>query len=135
MLLTIFAWTMLAALLAMLLAPDARIGRAVRETLIDAPARFLLDLTWAKAGRVALLAPVFVVLVLAGPEMLAMLIMMGGDLAAVELLLAVWATSVSGGVSVMWRRFVSGAARLLQFARKAIKKPRKDGDEPGWAYA
>jgi hypothetical protein len=42
MLLTIFAWSLLAALLAMLFAPDSRIGKAVRETLVEAPARFLL---------------------------------------------------------------------------------------------
>jgi hypothetical protein len=152
MLLTIFAWSLLAALLAMLFAPDSRIGKAVRETLVEAPARFLLDMTWAKAGRIALLAPIFFVLVMSGPEMLAMMVMMGGDLAAVELLLVVWAASVSGSLGAMWRRFTEIVAGLQRIARrlsgrafvrkaprrrqrKATRKPRQDGDEPGWAYA
>ena len=152
MLLTIFAWTLLAALFVMLVAPGSRIGRSVRETLVDAPARFLLDMTWAKAGRIVLLAPVLVVLMIAGPEVVAILAMMGGDLAAVELLLALSAASISGGLGAMWRKFARGVARLAQFVRnltdrafvrraprrrrrKRARKPKNDGDEPSWAYA
>lgn len=152
MLLTVFGWTFLSALLLMLFAPESRLGKAARETLVEAPARLLLDMTWAKAGRMALLAPVFVLLMLAGPEMIALLAMLGGDLAALELLLAVWAASVSGGLSATFRNVAARASRLWRSvirARQSFnqrgshrarrgkqdRKPRKDEDEPVGAFA
>ena len=143
MVLTLFAWSLLTALLVMLLAPGSQLETAVRESLVEAPARFLLDMTWAKVGRIVLLAPVFVVLMVAGPEVVAMMVLMGGDLAAVELLLALSAASLSGSLGAMWRSFAGGVTRLSQsvrnlsdraFVRRAprsyrrtgIKRPRND---------
>jgi hypothetical protein len=152
MLLTILMWSLLAAMLMMALAPRSRIGRAIRRTIVEAPARFLLDMTWAKAGRMALLAPVFVLLMLAGPEMIALMAMLGGDLTAVELLLAVWAAAVSGGLKAAIRRTAASVSRLwrsmVRLARPRARrrtprrrriarprKPRNDGDAPVWAFA
>ena len=152
MLLTIVMWTILAALLVMQLAPHSDLGKEARRTLVEAPARLMLDLTWAKAGKAVLLSLICFALLLAGPEMIALLMMMGGDLAAVELVLAIWAASASGGLVAAWRKVagVSGrASRLVkallrlgtakqtprQRRRKRPPKPRKDEDEPGWAFA
>jgi hypothetical protein len=112
----------------------------------------MLDMTWAKVGRIVLLAPIFFMLMLAGPEMVALLAVLGGDIAVVELLLAVWATSVSGGLTFAWRRTASAVrwvfGLILRSSRRRVDRPtarrprrpspRKrppDEDHPDWAFA
>jgi hypothetical protein len=149
MLLQILMWTLLAAVVVMLLAPDSALGKAVREKLVDAPARFLLDMTWTKAARVSTVAAIFLLLVLSGPEMMAMLFMAGGDFAAVELLLVVWAVAASGALTAFRGRVTGGARRIGKLVRRGLRRSsarqarrRKTGanrpdseDEPGWAFA
>lgn len=151
MLAQVLAWALLLAMMALLLAPSSPLGRSIKRLLVDEPAQFLLDMTLAKAGRIALLGPLFIVFVIAGPEMAAMMVMMGGDLAAVELLLLVWGLSVSGGLQASWRRLARAVRFLAALARRARRpragrappssvtrrnKPRQDDkDEPGWAIA
>lgn len=152
MLLTILMWTILAALLAMWLAPESSLGKSARRTLVEIPARLLLDMTWKKAAKTAVLTLVFALLLLAGPETIMMLMVTGGDLAAVELLLAVWAASVSGGFAGAWRKVTGMLAKTSRLAaairwrgtgrettrrrrRNGPRKPRKDEDAPGWAFA
>lgn len=152
MLLTIVMWTILAALLVMQLAPESGLGKSARRILVETPARMLLDMTWKKAVRTVLLTVVFALLLLAGPEMIMMLFMTGGDLAAVEMLLAVWAASVSGGLASVWRKVAAIARRMAglrraflrreagretsrRLRRKDRQKPPRDEDAPGWAFA
>jgi hypothetical protein len=151
MLLTILIWTILAALLVMQLAPDSSLGRSARHTLVEAPARLLLDMTWRRAGKTLVLAIAFALLLLAGPETIMMLTVAGGDLAAMELLLAVWAASVSGGLAVARRKAAAMPGRMARLTRailrrgsgretsrrrrrKGLRMPRKDEDAPGCAF-
>lgn len=152
MLLTILMWTILAALLVMQLAPESSLGKSARRMLVETPARLLLDMSWKKAAKTVVLTVVFALLLLAGPETIMMIMVTGGDLAAVELLLAVWAASVSGGLAAAWRKVPAMPGRMAQVARAILRrgagretshrsrrkgppKPRKDEDEPGWAFA
>lgn len=148
----ILMWTTLAALLVMWLAPESSLGKSAHRTLVETPARMLLGMTWKKAAKTIVPTAVFAMLLLAGPELIMMLMVMGGDLAAVELLLAVWAAAVSGGLAVAWRKMVAMRGRMARLARamlrhatrretprrprrKAPRKPRKDEDAPGWMFA
>lgn len=152
MLLTILMWTILAALLVMQLAPESSLGKSARRTLVETPARLMLDMTWKKAVKAVAITVVFALLLLAGPETIMMLMVTGGDLAAVELLLAVWAASASGSLAAARRKMGAMPGRIARLVRairrrgagressrhlhrRGTQKPRKDEDAPGWAFA
>jgi hypothetical protein len=151
MLVAVLTSMMLSALVLMLAFPQTPAGKWLRRILVEAPARFLLDFTWAKFGRMLLVAGAAMLLASMGPEMLLLMAASGLDAAAlVEVMLIVWAASVSGGITGVGRslmRLVSGISRIASAVlprpnrsrqpRRNGGRPRKadDLDEPGWAFA
>jgi hypothetical protein len=152
MLVAVLTSMMLSALVLMLAFPQTPAGKWLRRILVEAPARFLLDFTWAKFGRMLLVAGAAMLLASMGPEMLLLMAASGLDAAALfEVMLIVWAASVSGGITGVARRvmrLVSGISRIAstvlsrpnrsrQPRRNGDRRPRKtdDLDEPGWAFA
>ena len=152
MLVAILTSMMLSALVLMLAFPQTPAGKWLHRILVEAPARFLLDFTWARFGSTLLIAGAVTLLVFMGPEMLLLLAASGLDAAAlVEVMLIVWFASVSGGITGAWRR----AAQLFSRIGRAVsavlarpnhsREPRRNGrrrprnaddlDEPGWAFA
>jgi hypothetical protein len=139
------------ALAFVLVFPETPTGKWLHRILVEAPARFLADFTWAKFGRMLLIAGAAILLASLGPEMLLLMAASGLDAAAlVEVMLIVWAASVSGGFAGVGRRtmrLVSGIGRAVSavFARpnqprarrRNTRRPRKadELDEPGWAFA
>lgn len=152
MLVAILTSMTLSALVLMLAFPQTPTGKWLHRILVEAPARFFMDFTWAKLGRTLLVAGAITLMVLMGPEMLLLLAASGLDAAAlVEVMFIVWFASVSGGINGAWR----GAARLVSAIGRAAssvmarpnqpREPRRNGrrrprkandlDEPGWAFA
>lgn len=152
MLVAILTSMMLSALVLMLAFPLTPAGKWLHRILVEAPARFLVDFTWAKLGRTLLVAGAITLFVLMGPEMMLLLAVSGLDaVALLEVMMIVWLTSVSGGITGTGRR----AARLFSRAARAVsavlgrpnysrephrsgrRRPRKtdDLDEPDWAFA
>ena len=151
MLVAILTAMAISALALMLAFPETPTGKWLHRILAEAPARFLMDFTWAKLGRALLVAGAITLFALM-PEMTLLMAASGLDAAALlELMLIVWLTGMSGGIAGAWRRttrFLSGVARALSTVvtrarrpreprRKAPRRPRKadDLDEPGWAFA
>ena len=152
MLFAILGSMAVSALVLMLAFPETPTGKWLCGILVEAPARFLSEVTWAKLGRTLLVAGALMLLVFMGPEMWLLLAASGLDAAAlVEVMLIVWFASLSGGIGGAWRR----AARLLSGIGRAVvtvlarpnhsreprrnsrRQPRKAGDpdEPDWAFA
>ncbi|MFT3725513.1 MAG: hypothetical protein QM773_18240 [Hyphomonadaceae bacterium] len=152
MLTTLVVSTLVTAMLFLLAFPQAPAVRALHRSLVEAPVRFLGEMTWRRARTYALVLPVIVVLLLLGPELMTVIILTGGDAAAIELLLVVWALSVSGAVASLHRQTarlassvlriirkparVRGQMRARRARRKTSQKGRKDdGPAPDWAFA
>lgn len=152
MLAAMLASMAISALVLMLAFPETPTGKWLHRILVEAPARFFTDLTWVKLGRILLASGAVVLLASMGPEMLLLMAASGLDAAAlVEVMLIVWAASVSGGVTGLARRaaqLFSGAARIVSTVltrparsrapRRNARRPQsKDDDqaEPGWAFA
>ena len=151
MLVAILTSMAIPALALMLAFPETPTGKWLHRILVEAPARFLADFTWAKFGRTLLVAGAITLLVLMGPEMLLLLAASGLDAAAlVEVMLIVWAASVSGGFVGAWRRAARLFSGIARFAIAALARPghsraprrrkyrpqrQKTDDEPGWAFA
>jgi hypothetical protein len=152
MLVAILISMAISALALMSAFPETPTGKWLHRMLAEAPARFLLDFTWAKFGRMLLIAGAAMLLASMGPEMLLLMAASGLDAAAlVEVMLIVWAASVSGGITGVGRslmRLVSGISRIASAVlprpnrsrrprRNGGRRPRKadDLDEPGWAFA
>ena len=146
------AWSALVVATAIMLAfPRTPAARALHRELVERASAFLLDFTWRKLGRVLLIALVLPVLVLAGPEMLAIFAILGGDAAAIELMIVVSAMSVSGGLAASWRQVRAAPVRLLRVARAIFRTggrsraprnqarrrrpPKDDSSLPELAYA
>ncbi len=110
--------TLFAAIVLMLAFPATPTGRALHRWLVEAPARFFLDMTWKKFGRCALLGLALPLLVMAGPETFALFIVLGGDAAAIELMIAVAALSMSGGLVAIWRNLRDAPVSLAQRVRR-----------------
>jgi hypothetical protein len=149
MLAAILTSTALSALVIMLVFPQTPAGKWLLRHLAEAPARFFMDFTFAKLGQLLLSAAVVIFMVSLGPEGLALLAASGVDAALLEVMLALWLTSVSGNIAGVWRKAVRIAARSARFVRAVIaprnrqrsSRPRtlrqKDDDkpEPGLAFA
>lgn len=75
-------------------------------------------MTWRRARTYALVMPVIAVLLLLGPELMTIIMLAGGDAAAIELLLVVWALSVCGAVASLPRLAARLASRILRIIRK-----------------
>ena len=147
--LTSAAVTTLALMLAF---PQTPTGKWLHRALVEAPARILSDMTWAKIGKMILVSGAIALFAFAGPEMLTLLAVTGLDAAALfELMFVVWFASVSGGIVGIRRtvaRLAANVARLLRTIsaprnRSRSSRPRKPGPrpknddeaEPGWAFA
>jgi hypothetical protein len=152
MLFTILFSTLVTALALMLAFPKTPTARAIHRALVEAPAEFLLDLTWARVGQLALSGAALVLMMLMGPQMLMLMATMGLDAAFLEILILMWLASVSGSLAAAWRSVRRTAARALRVARRPLsprrrprapgrrRKPRPQGrkddaDGPGWAFA
>ena len=150
MLVAILASMAITVLALMLAFPETPTGKWLHRRLVEAPARFFSDFTWAKLGTMLLVAGALMLLAAMGPEMLLLMSVSGLDAAAlVEVMLIVWAASVSGGIAGVYRRAVrllSGAGRIVSavFARQSpSRQPRRrrraqrkkdDQGEHGWAF-
>lgn len=152
MLVAILTSTALTALALMLAFPRTPTGRWLHRMLVEAPARYLLDLTWAKIGKGFVVGIAIAVFAIASPEMLAILAVTGLDAAALlELMIVIWLVSLSGGVTGARRtitRLAAGTARLMRTVarprtRARSTRPKRpssqhkndDSPEPGWAFA
>jgi hypothetical protein len=152
MLFTILFSMLVTALALMLAFPKTPTARAIHRALVEAPAEFLLDLTWARVGQLALSGAALVLMMLMGPQMLMLMATMGLDAAFLEILILMWLASVSGSLAAAWRSVRRTAARALRVARRPLsprrrsrapgrrRKPRPQGrkddaDGPGWAFA
>jgi hypothetical protein len=143
--------TSISALVLMLAFPETPTGKWLHRTLVEGPAVFLTDFTWAKLGRTLLIVGAVALLALMGPEMMLLMAATGLDAAALlEVMLIVWLASVSGSVLGAWRtlmRFTASSIRLVRAAagsrnrariprRRKCRPQRKNEDEhPGWAFA
>jgi hypothetical protein len=150
MLVAILTSMAISALALMLAFPETPTGRWLSRHLVEAPARFFMDLTWAKAGQLLISLAIVMLLVSAGPEGFALMTAAGVDAAMLEVMLAFWLASVSGTVAGAWRTGVRIAANMLRRAGAAIRprnrarsprrrhRPQRKNDdkaEPGWAFA
>lgn len=148
MLLAILGSMAVTALVLMLAFPETPAGKWLHRSLVEPPARFFTDFTWAKLAKTLLLGAALVVLALMGPEMMLVLGASGLDAAAlIEVMFIVWLASVSGGIATVWRvtkRVIPNLVRLARSgprnrsrARRSRKPQRKtdDKNEPGWAFA
>jgi hypothetical protein len=152
MLVAILTSMAISALVLMLAFPETPTGKWLHRHLVEASVRFFMDLTWAKFGRMLLVAGAAMLLASMGPEMLLLMAASGLDAAAlVEVMLIVWAASVSGGITGVGRRImrlVSGISRISSAILprpNRSRQPRRNGgrrqrkaddlDEPGWAFA
>jgi hypothetical protein len=150
MLVAILTSMTISALVLMLAFPKTPTGKWLHRILVEAPARFFADFTWAKLGQLAISLAVVMFLVSAGPEGIALLTAAGVDAAMLEVMLAVWLASASGGVVGASRTAIRFIARLLERARYVLmprnraRTPRRrkyrpqrknDDHEPDWAFA
>jgi hypothetical protein len=148
----LFVSALFAAMVFLLAFPQTPAMKVLHRRLVEAPARFLRDMTWRRARTYALAVPVIAVLLLLGPELMTVIMLAGGDAVAIELLLVVWALSVSGTVAALRRRAARIAPRFLRVIRKPVRvrsqmrarRPRRktgqkgrkgDGPAPDWAFA
>ena len=148
---TLLGSALLVATVIMMAFPRTPTARVLHRLLVEPPATFLLDFTWKKLGAVLLVTMFAPVLVLAGPEMLAMFALLGGDAAAIELMIVVAGMSVTGSFAAAWRQVRTAPVQLVRLVgqilrpssrprtpRKRIRgqRPPKDDPSPGnWAFA
>lgn len=151
MLAAILTSMMLSALVLMLTFPQTPAGKWLHRILVEAPARFFMDFTWAKLGRVLISFAVVMFLVSIGPEGIVLLTAAGADAALLEVMLALWLVSVSSGFGASWRTMTGVAMKAARQVRaivaprnrrrssrpKKLRPQRKNDDqaEPGWAFA
>ena len=151
MLIAILVSMTIAALVLMLAFPETPTGKWLHRILVEAPALFLEELSWAKLGQVLISFAVVLFLASSGPEGIALLTAAGVDAAMLELMLAIWLVSASNGIGTLWRmavRIAEKPARLVRAVltphnrlraprRRKRQPPRKNDDqaEPGWALA
>ena len=151
MVVTLLGSALIVAMVILFAYPHTPAARALHRYLVERPAIFLLDFTWKKLAKALLVMLVVPLLMLAGPEMLAMLALLGGDAAGIELMIVVAAMSVSGGLNTLWRQVRAEPARLLRLVSQILRRgsrprapsrrtrrqrPPKDDSAPGgWAFA
>ena len=151
MLVPLLGSALLVAAVIMMAFPRTPTARVLHRLLVEPPATFLLDFTWKKLAAMLLVAMFAPVLVLAGPEMLAMFALLGGDAAAIELMIVVAGMSVTGGFAAAWRQVRTAPFRLMRFFGRVLRpgprprtsgkrirrqRPPKDDSAPGgWAFA
>jgi hypothetical protein len=149
MLVAILTSMMISAVALMLAFPETPTGKWLHRILVEAPARFLSDFTWAKAGQALITLSIVMFLISIGPEGIALLTAAGVDAAMLEVMLTIWLVSVSRGAGSVWRgaeRFVARSVQLVRtivlprnrqqsHRRRKLRPQRKDDDEPGWVFA
>jgi hypothetical protein len=126
MLLHLLISAFIASVALMVLFPRTPAAQAIRRVLVEDPAGFLMDLTWTKAGRLAL-SIIAVALMLMMPEMAMLMASMGADAAILEVMMIVWVASVSGGFASGWRSIRRSGAYVRRIATRtghAINRPR-----------
>lgn len=131
--------------------PQTPAAKAIRRVLVEKPARFLTDFTWAKAGRLAL-SIIALGAILIMHEMAMLMASLGADAAILEIMIFVWLASASGGVASAWRSIRQAGASARRIAMRmgrAGRRPRAprhrrsrpphgrkdDVDGSEWAFA
>lgn len=119
---------------------------------MEAPVRFVADLTWKKTGKLALSGAALALMMMMGPQMLATMFAIGVDAAVLELVILGWIASASGQFANAWRSLKRLPSALVALARRLAirpghaRKPRprrksrpqgRKGDDAGpeWAFA
>jgi hypothetical protein len=151
MLLHLLILAVIASIALVLLFPQTPAAKAIRRVLVEEPARFLSDFTWAKVGRMAL-SIIAVGATLMMPEMAMLMASLGADAAILEVMIIVWVASASGGVASAWRSIRQAGAcarRIAMRMGQAAGRPRAprhrrsrpphgrkdDVDGPEWTFA
>jgi hypothetical protein len=91
----------------------------------------MYEMTWKKVGQLALSATALCLMMAMGPQMLLLMSTMGLDAAFVEVLILVYLTSVSGGITSAWRSLRRAAARALRFAFRPLPRRHPRQRQPG----
>ncbi len=142
----------IAAMTIMLAFPQTPAAKGLHHALVEAPVRFFFDLTWNKAGKLALSGAAIGLMMLMGPQMLTTMLAIGVDAAVLEIVILGWLVSASGRITTAYRlekrphsafrslaRHIAirpGHGRKPGPRRKSRQKTQKD-DEPAadWAFA
>jgi ABC-type bacteriocin/lantibiotic exporter with double-glycine peptidase domain len=149
MIFAILTSAMVTALVVMLAFPRLPAARHLHRALVEPPARFLLEFSWAKLRKALLMtAAAIVLLAFMGPEGM-MLSAIGLDATAiVEITIIVFMMAASSAIAAVWRttrrvrarsvqlvRTISSPKNQMRAPRRRRYRPRKDDDkvEPGWA--
>jgi hypothetical protein len=145
-------WLLLVALGVMRFFPDTEVGRFLRRWMVEKPANWLSQLTPAKAAKWLVLAPIVAVMVIATPELLPLLAVMGDAGLVLELLLLLWMAafmadlrSIRSRIAFLGRAIANITRRIMprrqhnaRAKRRPTQRPGKPGDssgEPGFGLA
>ena len=152
MIATLLVSALISALTLMLAFPQTPAARTLHRILVEAPTRFVFELTWTRAGKLALSGAALCLMMLMGPQMLAAMLAMGADAALLELIILGWVASASGQLASGWR-FLKRARPAIAWLAQRIgirpnraRKPRPrrksrpqgrkgDSADPEWAFA
>ncbi len=149
---TILVSALVTAMAIMLVFPRTPAAEALHRILVETPVRFIVDLTWKKAGKLALSGAAIGLMMLMGPQMLATMIAIGVDAAVLELVILGWLVSASRQFATAYRSLKRLHSALVALARRLAIRPgrarkprpkrksrpqgRKDDDAgPEWAFA
>ena len=123
MIATILVSALATAMVLMLAFPRTPAARTLHRILVEAPARFMFELTWAKAGQLALSGAAMVLMLAMGPQMLALAIAMGADAAFFEVLIVLWLASASGQVAAAAQFVKRIPSAVIGLARRLVIRP------------
>ncbi len=149
------AEALLVLLAVMALFPDTSLGKYLRRTCVDAPARLLGERTFRQSLLAILSALAVAAVFLLAPELFALLATMGDVSVVIDVMIMVLALGVQSSVRNAFRRaretiaavikglrwIVAGAgglARARARRRRRIRRPVRPPDsdaEPGFALA
>lgn len=132
--------------------PRTPTAEFLHRTLVEGPVRFMSELTWKKAGQIALSTAAFFFMMAMGPQMLAIMLSAGLDAAFVEVLILLYAASAWDRVVNSARSMRDAAINALVFVsnfvlrrgrRREARRPRRpnsraDNDDksgPQWSFA
>ena len=130
-------WLLMAVIGTMAFFPDTAIAKWLQHNLVERPAAWLSSLSPTRILMGIVIAPVFVMLVLAAPELLPLIATMGDAAMMAEVFLLIWVASVSNSFKGLWKRvcvLCMVALRLLRRTRSLFQRSsrsRKRRKRPG----
>lgn len=136
----------------MLAFPRTPAAKGLHRVLVEAPVRFVADMTWKKAGKLVLSGAALILMMAMGPQVLATMIAIGVDAAVLELVILGWLVSAGGQFATAYRSLKRLPSALIALGRRLAVRPgharkprprrksrpqgRKDDDAgPEWAFA